>query len=1152
MHEKTLLYGALGATALAAAFAVMHERSAPRAFPVGPVALITPVTMVDSSGPLAAGTPIQLTASDGSGITLVALNASAVVEDPLALTELHLVFENPEDRIREGTFRITLPQGASISRFAMKVGEAWQEGEVVEKQAARRAYEDFLHRKQDPALMEQGGGNEFTARVFPIPARGKKELVLTYAEVLPASAPYVLPLRGLPTLGTLDIDVQAAGAGNTSFGIHKQRFAPGADFVVEANNIPRGAGVRSGELVVTRVVPFGTSRPDPVGAAIVLVDTSASRALGLADQAQLLRDILVKVGDVPVTVAAFDQEVVPIYEGRAASFDAKERQLLVDRGALGGSNLESALDWAAIEARRVKAKRVVLLTDGVATVGETDAQKLRAKVEPLRAAGVERIDAVAVGGIRDDGLLRTVVRGVLDKDGVVLDGKLGAVTIARRLSEATTSGVPVTVAGASWSWPTTLDGLQAGDEVVVFAKLPGPAAPVKITIGPQSTAPDLRAADRPLVERAVAQAEIQSLLEAPSKDPAATRRDIVALSTKHRVLSPHTALLVLETDQDYARFAIDRNAKVDILSVRSGRVAVVHSDRFRPPSPVADKRKKGDEPTITGEVGRHARQAAPPSAAAAPRAGGDEATAAQAEAMQQQMLQALGGGSAVQGALDRADIPPADLAGAAEAPSPATADGTLRLGAGGAAGAGGSGQGLAGIGGGTGFGSGAGAAARPEVQAPVGVAVVGSPSSTGGSIRDAERILAGLRGRFRSCYQAGLASDPTMFGRVVLDATVAKNGEVVQVAAMANTGLSPAVAQCLIRHLKNAQFEGPGNDVHLSVPITFALQGAGAPAGQQPSTPPKPPESKPYDGPFKTVMELLSHGDKNGALTEAKRWQTRASGDVMALVGLGEALEAKGDVHGAARAYGSILELFASRADSRRFAGERLERMRDPFALELAADTYGKAREQRPDHPASHRLYAFTLLKAGQYEKAFNAIADGAKRTYPSGRFPGVDRILKEDVGLVAAAWAKAEPKRSAEIARLRAEAGGTDEGNPSLRFVLVWETDANDVDFHIYDGKGGHAYYGNRQLPSGGELYADVTTGYGPECFTIRGPRAGRAYPYTLQAHYYSRGPMGYGMGKLEIIDHDGHGGLTFEERPFVVMVDRAFVDLGVVERGK
>jgi uncharacterized protein YfaP (DUF2135 family) len=127
--------------------------------------------------------------------------------------------------------------------------------------------------------------------------------------------------------------------------------------------------------------------------------------------------------------------------------------------------------------------------------------------------------------------------------------------------------------------------------------------------------------------------------------------------------------------------------------------------------------------------------------------------------------------------------------------------------------------------------------------------------------------------------------------------------------------------------------------------------------------------------------------------------------------------------------------------------------------------------------------------------------------------------------------------------------AGGYAEDKPSLRFVLTWETDANDVDFHVFDANGDHASYENRHLQSGGELYADVTQGYGPECFTIPLPKRERAASYTLKAHYYSRGPMGYGMGKVEIIDHDGNGGLTFDERPFVVMADRAFVELGTVK---
>ena len=37
---------------------------------------------------------------------------------------------------------------------------------------------------------------------------------------------------------------------------------------------------------------------------------------------------------------------------------------------------------------------------------------------------------------------------------------------------------------------------------------------------------------------------------------------------------------------------------------------------------------------------------------------------------------------------------------------------------------------------------------------------------------------------------------------------------------------------------------------------------------------------------------------------------------------------------------------------------------------------------------------------------------------------------------------------------------------------------------------------------------------------------------------------------GKMQIIEHDGAGGLTFEERPFVVMVDGAFVNMGKVTR--
>ena len=38
----------------------------------------------------------------------------------------------------------------------------------------------------------------------------------------------------------------------------------------------------------------------------------------------------------------------------------------------------------------------------------------------------------------------------------------------------------------------------------------------------------------------------------------------------------------------------------------------------------------------------------------------------------------------------------------------------------------------------------------------------------------------------------------------------------------------------------------------------------------------------------------------------------------------------------------------------------------------------------------------------------------------------------------------------------------------------------------------------------------------------------------------------MGYGMGLLQVQKFDGKGGLSFEDRPYVIMTNHAFVELG------
>lgn len=109
-----------------------------------------------------------------------------------------------------------------------------------------------------------------------------------------------------------------------------------------------------------------------------------------------------------------------------------------------------------------------------------------------------------------------------------------------------------------------------------------------------------------------------------------------------------------------------------------------------------------------------------------------------------------------------------------------------------------------------------------KVSGPKGDAVLGAHSEST-PVANAARVLAGLRPRFRQCYQQGLATDPTMKGNVVLTIRVAPNGDVSTADVAKNTGLSPTVAACLVSAAKRAAFDPPGAaGATLSVPFTLS------------------------------------------------------------------------------------------------------------------------------------------------------------------------------------------------------------------------------------------------------------------------------------------------------------------------------------------
>ncbi len=93
------------------------------------------------------------------------------------------------------------------------------------------------------------------------------------------------------------------------------------------------------------------------------------------------------------------------------------------------------------------------------------------------------------------------------------------------------------------------------------------------------------------------------------------------------------------------------------------------------------------------------------------------------------------------------------------------------------------------------------------------------------AVPSVERTIAQLRPAFRRCYEQGLQTNSGMAGAVTMRIKIRPNGEVESAVSIANSGLSPEVAQCISRRIQLTQFEAPhGAGSSIEVPVKFVKQ----------------------------------------------------------------------------------------------------------------------------------------------------------------------------------------------------------------------------------------------------------------------------------------------------------------------------------------
>ena len=560
---------------------------------------------------LLASCPVSLTNPDGQALDLERYELRVAVHGPLALVEMEMTFRNPEPRQMEGRFLYLLPPGATVSRFAKEVNGKLMEGEVVERKRAQRIYRQILHTMRDPALLEQDQGNRFSARVFPIPANGYTRLLLSYSELLTQKngRRLTVPLTGLPKMKAFTAtlvyqDLPESAYHSAKFFDKIERtdtqpqlvtrtvtdFKPEEDLVVNFAGLKdphRATVIRSGEFQMMAYRPEIAVKKDagPMPWCFYF-DTSASGA----DMEQRRLEAIRHLNDTSLqvneqVVFAFDIDVVRCkVSSKTISAEAVTRFLRA-RHSIGATNLEAALKHIGERARATKQPtRFVLVSDGIATFGAREPRELVAALGEWPEQHV--LHALVLGPKQDKKTLSAIVektRGRIVTVSLGSDMEKQIERASAELRQPLGASFEFQDEGAEWVFPKSFRDVRPGDEIVVFSKLKEGAKgkPVVIQRGADGkaikevplTAPTREAPSfAPLLEREAYAAYLSHLEKLEQETTAKTkiadlRKQRIAISVKHRVLCPLTSLLVLETEDDYARFDIDRNALADVMIV---------------------------------------------------------------------------------------------------------------------------------------------------------------------------------------------------------------------------------------------------------------------------------------------------------------------------------------------------------------------------------------------------------------------------------------------------------------------------------------------------------------------------------------------------------------------------------------------------------
>jgi hypothetical protein len=473
----------------------------------------------------------------------------------VARTEIDEEFSNDTNDELEGIYRFPLPPGAQIERLALEVDGKLVDGEFIDKAKAAAIWRGAIRNAapqapkpkeelvwvpgpwHDPALLEWERGGRFELKIFPIPKKGSRRVVIAYTEtVAPVSGVrrYVYPLpQGSSSKITIDsfsVDAQVLGhdmaAGVRARGYELERrsegtaerltgamtaFTPSGDLAIEYGLDDRATDASvwaysAPAEVAPPAAKRAKSEADAIGndpfVAIALrpklprwADTKPRDQVVVVDAGRAMfgerfaraKRLAVQIAQEMdrrdrLTVLACDVTCKAMPGGLAAPGAPAAHDVDAFLAAVspdGASDLVGAVRAAGQVPGHDKARdlRVVMLSDGVATAGYRSSGRIATEVGEAMNEGRAEVITVPIGADADVTLLGEIARG---GGGVVVPYQPGqrleatALEVLNATYGTTLRDVEVVLPpGLRDAAPAALPPLRAGSETIVTARLAG-------------------------------------------------------------------------------------------------------------------------------------------------------------------------------------------------------------------------------------------------------------------------------------------------------------------------------------------------------------------------------------------------------------------------------------------------------------------------------------------------------------------------------------------------------------------------------------------------------------------------------------------------------------------------------------------------------